>query len=274
MSALKFKDEMAGKVIREFVGLKPKMYSIVHENQQKMSAKGVFQTSLKHDLCKRVLLCGPRMRSNNIRIGCSKHLLQTIRNNKKTLSAFDKRFIQNDGIHCLPFGHFETRHWQLHREILKDVDWGDEEQEEAPETSPTWSTVIRDFTVSTNGNVPSFSIYDANRERTNHEVETQISDEIFTPPDPGMRQRDYSETKMEEVTDFDEQTTAYSTPRRRKPFIEDEAEEDSFPEFDSDYDDVTINYSPLNDLSPLRSPSLLNISPPQKRRVEKSSIDT
>ena len=126
---LKFKEEMARKVIREFVGLKPKMYSIVHENQQKKSAKGVSrftQTSLKRDVYKRVLLSGHHMRSNNIRIGSSKHLLQTIRNNKKSLSAFDdKRFIQNDGIHCLPFGHFEIRDWQLHRENLEDDDWGD-----------------------------------------------------------------------------------------------------------------------------------------------------
>ena len=49
MVTLKFKDEMAGKVIRELIGLKPKIYSIVHENQQKMSARGVSrfaQTSL------------------------------------------------------------------------------------------------------------------------------------------------------------------------------------------------------------------------------------
>ena len=30
---------MGGNVIREFIGLKPKMYSIVYENQQKMLAR-------------------------------------------------------------------------------------------------------------------------------------------------------------------------------------------------------------------------------------------
>ena len=88
-----------------------------------------------------------------------------------------------------------------------------------------------------------------------------------------MHQRDYSESELEEVTDFDEQTAAYSSPRRRNPFIEDEAE-DSFRDFDSDYDDVTINYSPLNYLSPLRSPSLLDVSPPKRRRVVIISSDT
>ena len=171
MITLKVKEEMAEKVIREFVGLKPKRYSIVYENQQKMSAKGVSrfaETSLKLDVYKRVLLSVHHKRSNNIRIGFSKHLIRTIRNNKKSLSAFDdKRFIQNGGIHCLPFGHFEIGDWQLHREILEDDDWGDEEQEEAPESSLFWSTLIRDFAVSPGGNVPTLLDYDADRERSN-----------------------------------------------------------------------------------------------------------
>ena len=275
---LKFKDEMARKFIREFVGLKPKMYSIVYENQQKISARGVSrfaQTSLKQDVYKRVLLSGHHMRSNNIRIGSSKHLLQTTRNNKISLSAFDDtRFIQNDDIHCLPFGHFEIKDWHLHREILEDDDWGDEERQEAPETSPTWSTLIRNFTVFPSSNVPLLSNYDADRERSNHEVETQISDEIFTPPDPGLHQRDYSESELEEVTDFADQIIEYSTPRQKNPFIEDEAEDDSFQDFDSDYDDVTINYSPVNDLSPLTSSCLLGNSPSKRRRVVIISSDT
>ena len=103
---------------------------------------------------------------------------------------------------------------------------------------------------------------------------THISDEIFTPPDPGMHQRDYSESELEEVTDIEEQTTVYSTPRQRNPFIENEAEEESFRDFDSDYDHVTINYSPLNDLSPLKSASVLDVSPPKRRRVVIISSDT
>ena len=59
----------------------------------------------------------------------------------------------------------------------------------------------------------------------------QISDEILTPPDPGMHQRDYSESKLEDVIDFDGKSAAYSSPRQRNPFIEDEAEGDSFREF-------------------------------------------
>ena len=90
MFILKFKKEMAKKVVREFVGLKPKMHSMVYENRQKMSAKGLSwfdQTSLKHDVYKRILRRGHHTRSNNIRIGSPKQLLPSIRNNKISLSA-------------------------------------------------------------------------------------------------------------------------------------------------------------------------------------------
>ena len=46
MITLKFKDEMAGKVIREFVGLKPKMFSIIHENSKRCQQR-VYLGSLK-----------------------------------------------------------------------------------------------------------------------------------------------------------------------------------------------------------------------------------
>ena len=89
-----------------------------------------------------------------------------------------------------------------------------------------------------------------------------------------MPKRDYSESEVEEVTSFDEQTTAHPFPRQSNPFIEVETEEDSFRDFDSDYDDVTINYSPLNDLSPLRSALLFDVSQPKKRSVLIISGDT
>ena len=86
-----------------------------------------------------------------------------------------------------------------------------------------------------------------------------------------MHQRDYQESELEEVTDFDEQTTEYSNLRQRNPFNEHEAEEDSFRDSDSEYDDVTFNYNPLNNLPPQRSPSVLDVSQPKRRRVKISS---
>ena len=196
-----------------------------------MSAKDVSrfaQTSLKQDVYKRVLLSGHHMRSNNIRISSSKRLLQTIRNNKISWSAFDdKRFSQNDGILCLPFGHFEIKALEMHLEIQDDDEWGDDERKKTPKSSPTWSTRIRDFTVSA-GNVPSLSNYDADCERSNHQVETQITNEIFFPPYTGIHQRDYSQSELADVIYSDAERKAYSSPKQRNPFFDDEAEEDSY----------------------------------------------
>ena len=64
---LKMKDELAGDVITDFVGLKAKMYSIVTaESTRKQSAKGVTrhaQRSLLHDKYQAVLESGQTVRS-------------------------------------------------------------------------------------------------------------------------------------------------------------------------------------------------------------------
>ena len=157
--------EMKGSVIQEFVGLKPKMYSILYENKQKMSAKGVSrfaQTSLKHNVYREVLLSGDVMRSINIRIGSMNHALQTVQNNKVSLSAFDdKRFILNDGINCLPFGHIDIRDYHIYRAIADDDDWGSFNEGEDTLTqrsmmsTPNWSRIIREFNPTPRSNIPS-----------------------------------------------------------------------------------------------------------------------
>ena len=110
MVTLKFKDELAGEPIEEFVGLKPKMYSILVGGKQKLSAKGVCkfaQKELTHILYKNVLNTGETYKTMNTRIGSSKHQLQTIKVNKVSLSSFD------DKIH---FGrwHFNFALWTLY----------------------------------------------------------------------------------------------------------------------------------------------------------------
>ena len=113
------------------------------------------------------------------------------------MSGFDdKRFIQNDGTHCLPFGLSEIRNWQVHSEIGEDDDSGGQEREETSESSPTWSTLIRVFRVSPGSKVQSLSKYFADVERRSHVVQTQVSTEIFTPAEAVMH-RDYSESELE-----------------------------------------------------------------------------
>ena len=47
----KFKDESCGVPIREFIGLCPKMYSVLHDNEkQKKTAKGIKTNVIKKNL--------------------------------------------------------------------------------------------------------------------------------------------------------------------------------------------------------------------------------
>ena len=283
MVTLKFKEELKGAAIREFVGLKAKMYSIVYEDKQKMSAKGVSrfaQSSLNHDVYRDVLVNGTLMRSTNIRIGARKHALQTIATRKISLSAFDdKRFIQDDGVTCFPFGHFEVRDLSVLRQIAADDDWGQLDEPE-PDTqsqnagnSPSWSQIVYEFNVSPPNNVQSLTNFNANDESEHvlSELLTQTSPQLFSPPDPGFYQRNYSESELDIIVDFDEETSDSTLPRQRNPFVDDEAEEvnDSFFLYDSDSN--TIDYSLPGDRS--TSPSIFE---PQtkRRRVLMTSSDS
>ena len=276
MVTLKFKEETKGSAIREFVGLKAKMYSIVYENKQKMSAKGVCrfaQTSLNHDVYRDVLINGSLLHSTNIRIGARNHAIQTVENRKISLAAFDdKRFILDDGVTCLPFGHFEIRDLDALREIAADDNWGDDESVALTQplavSSPTWSQIVNNFNVSPPSNVPSLTNFNAN-DCSDYFVVSEtlnpLSPQIFSPPDPGFHQRQYYDSELDEVVDFDEETTEYSTPRQRNPFIDDQAEEvnDSF--LMSDSDSATIDYYSRSESASLFEPQC------KRRRVVISS---
>ena len=75
----------------------------------KQSARGVTRDArqrMTHELYKQVLLVGETVRQLNTRIASSKHQLMTVVTNKKSLSGYDdKRFICQDKLTTLPFGH-------------------------------------------------------------------------------------------------------------------------------------------------------------------------
>ena len=207
MVTLKFKDELGGDPIEEFVGLKPKMYSIMVGGRQKLSAKGVCrfaQKELNHDLYKKVLKTGESYKTVNMRIGSQKHQLQTIKTNKVSLSSFDdKRYVLEDGISTLPLGHYMIRDVHVEQDIVDEPEWGYEE-EEIP-SSPTWDEL--------NGNDPQVTISQifpdeapmtANaplssplRVRVSEDEPISITQQLmeaWSPPDPGMHQREYSDS--------------------------------------------------------------------------------
>ena len=96
------------KKIDEFFGLKCKMYTLISGDCEVNKAKGVNST-LKHKeyivvLCNRKVL-----RHKMKRILSERHNVETYLTNKVSLSCFDdKRFILDDGINSLAYGHKKT----------------------------------------------------------------------------------------------------------------------------------------------------------------------
>ena len=112
----KFKDETHGIPIREFVGLRPKMYSLLyHENGkevEKKTAKGikkhVTKRNIRHAHYKDCLFDRKRTLASMKQIRSFKHQLYTININKIGLSPYDdKRYILEDGVTTIAYGHKE-----------------------------------------------------------------------------------------------------------------------------------------------------------------------
>ena len=110
-----FKDEAAGKIIKEFVGLRSKLYSFVmDEGEETKKCKGikrnVVATSITHEDYKTCLRTGKeQLRRQNI-LRSYQHEVYTEEVSKVALSAQDdKRYILSDGVHTLAWGHYKIK---------------------------------------------------------------------------------------------------------------------------------------------------------------------
>ena len=108
-----FKDEATGKTIKEFVGLRAKLYSYkMFEGEESKKCKGikkrVVEKTITHEDYITCLLTGKeQLRKMNI-IRSYEHEVYTEEVNKVALSAEDdKRYIMDDGIHTLAWGHYK-----------------------------------------------------------------------------------------------------------------------------------------------------------------------
>ena len=109
------KDEAAGKIIKEFVGLRSKLYSFkMEEGGENKKCKGVkkqvVENSLTFEDYKTCLTTGKELlRKQNI-LRSYNHEVYTEEINKIALSALDdKRYILSDGIHTLAWGHYKIK---------------------------------------------------------------------------------------------------------------------------------------------------------------------
>lgn len=101
----------------EFVGLRPKLYSILSEAGEKKTAKGICRRVVKrsiHHSDYRECLFGEKETSCNMkRITSIKHNLYTVSQNKKALSACDnKKYILAGGIKTLAYGHYYIKKFE------------------------------------------------------------------------------------------------------------------------------------------------------------------
>ena len=107
----KFKDETAGKCIREFLGLKSKMYSIFLDNEiNKKRVKGVKESvknkGISHQDYLDVLNESKVMHHQKRTICSDCHQISSYQINKISLSPFDdKRYILSDGISSYAYGN-------------------------------------------------------------------------------------------------------------------------------------------------------------------------
>ena len=118
-----FKDELHSLPLEEFVGLRPKCYSlkytgkvkdncIIHQNPaEKATAAGVKrcmkEKHLRHEHYLRTLTSLKRHYVTQNNIQSKRHTIYTINQTKIALSAVDtKRYILEDGVHTLAHGHW------------------------------------------------------------------------------------------------------------------------------------------------------------------------
>ena len=108
----KMKDEYNGTPIKEFVGLRPKMYSIFDaNNKEKKTAKGISQVvtkrKLRPDMYRETLFEEERSTVTMNLIRASKHVVTTNKVRKVGLSPFDdKKYVLDDKVTTLAHWHY------------------------------------------------------------------------------------------------------------------------------------------------------------------------
>lgn len=108
----KFKDESPGAPIKEFVGLKSKMYSYINSlKKENRTAKGikknVIKNNLNHDTYVDTLFNKKVLYNKMKTIRSMNHQLFSFEINKVSLSCYDdKRYIHNNGISSYAYNHY------------------------------------------------------------------------------------------------------------------------------------------------------------------------
>ena len=105
----KFKDELGGVPISEYVG--PKMYSVITKEEEIRKAKGIKKNVVKNQIThENYLDClfeGKTFKHQMNMLRSCNHQIYGIKGSKTSLSPLDtKRWISDDGTNTLAFGHY------------------------------------------------------------------------------------------------------------------------------------------------------------------------
>ena len=112
----KFKDEMNGKIITHFIGLKPKAYcyKVYGDDKERKKSKGVVKHKVSNQLSYKTYEetlnrnCKEEVSFNTIR--SKNHQIYSINQTKYALSNYDnKRYWLND-FESLPYGHYAIKY--------------------------------------------------------------------------------------------------------------------------------------------------------------------
>ena len=103
------KDELGGKIRKEFISLRPKMYSYRVEESEPKKCKGIKKCVVKKTISfedyKRCLLEGRNIHRSQLMFRSKKHKIKTLEVNKLALSREDDKRVSIDGIASLAMGH-------------------------------------------------------------------------------------------------------------------------------------------------------------------------
>ena len=100
------KDEYGENIIKEFIGLRSKMYSILDKNNNEKSTHKGHNSCIRYNGFYDTLFNKKVLRHKMRGIKSKNHKLITYESNKTSTSCFDdKRYIQENRINILPYGH-------------------------------------------------------------------------------------------------------------------------------------------------------------------------
>ena len=105
------KDELGGKIMKEFVSLRPKMYSYKVGNSEPKKCKGkkcVVKKTISLDDYKRCLFSGESNHRSQLLFRSRKREVRTLEVNKLALSREDEKRISINGVASYAIGHYKV----------------------------------------------------------------------------------------------------------------------------------------------------------------------